>query len=152
MLPQNYYPTSFCIHSPLPEPLFPLQIGDRSCVSCAFLMEGIAASAVLQPWSKGPAAHAASHIATLQCLILITGVADPFAVRGTGSQSQGPPSSSPGPAGGGAEPVRPIGDVNDWFRKLCQNASGVLYEDNYLQARQHMCFVFAHATDDDTLQ
>ena len=59
------------------------------------------------------------------------GAADPFAVRGGGA-AQGPPSSPAAP--GGPEPVRPTGDINDWFRKLCQSPSGVLYEDNYLQA------------------
>ncbi|DBA96016.1 hypothetical protein WJX77_003113 [Trebouxia sp. C0004] len=56
--------------------------------------------------------------------------ADPFATSGGGAP-QGPPSSPA--SAGSAEPVRPIGDINDWFRKLCQSPSGVLYEDNYLQ-------------------
>ena len=58
------------------------------------------------------------------------GAADPFAIR-SGGPPQGPPVSPP--VAGGAEPVRPVGDINDWFRKLCQSPSGVLYEDNYLQ-------------------
>ncbi|KAL3140296.1 hypothetical protein ABBQ38_004564 [Trebouxia sp. C0009 RCD-2024] len=56
--------------------------------------------------------------------------ADRFAIR-SGGAPQGPPVSPP--AAGGAEPIRPVGDINDWFRKLCQSPSGVLYEDNYLQ-------------------
>jgi len=56
-----------------------------------------------------------------------------------GGAPQGPPSSPA--AAGGAEPVRPIGDINDWFRKLCQSPSGVLYEDNYLQVAVHLCSV-----------
>lgn len=59
-----------------------------------------------------------------------TGAADPFAIR-SGGAPQGSPVSPP--TAGGAEPVRPVGDINDWFRKLCQSSSGVLYEDNYLQ-------------------
>lgn len=62
--------------------------------------------------------------------LAVTGAADPFAIR-SGGPPQGPPVSTP--AAGGAEPVRPVGDINDWFRKLCQSPSGVLYEDNYLQ-------------------
>ena len=62
--------------------------------------------------------------------LAVTGAADPFAIR-SGGPPQGPPVSSP--VAGGAEPVRPVGDINDWFRKLCQSPSGVLYEDNYLQ-------------------
>lgn len=60
----------------------------------------------------------------------MTAAADPFAIR-SGGPPQGPPVSPP--TAGGAEPVRPVGDINDWFRKLCQSSSGVLYEDNYLQ-------------------
>lgn len=62
--------------------------------------------------------------------LAVTGAADPFAIR-SGGAPQGPPVSPP--VAGGAEPVRPVGDINDWFRKLCQSPSGVLYEDNYLQ-------------------
>lgn len=69
---------------------------------------------------------------------LSAGAADPFAISGGGAP-QGPPSSPA--AAGGAEPVRPIGDINDWFRKLCQSPSGVLYEDNYLQVTLHFCSV-----------
>ncbi len=75
-----------------------------------------------------------------RCVILVTGVADPFAMSG-GGPSQGAPPSSPPAGAGGAEPVRPIGDINDWFRKLCQSPAGVLYEDNYLQARHPSCFL-----------
>ena len=62
------------------------------------------------------------------------GVADPFAVGGSGAAAAGPtPPSVSAAAQSTAQPVRPVGDINDWFRKLCQAPSGILYEDNYLQ-------------------
>lgn len=74
----------------------------------------------------------------------VTGAADPFAVR-SGGPPQGPPVSPP--AAGGAEAVRPVGDINDWFRKLCQSPSGVLYEDNYLQVKtSSACLCLSDAT------
>jgi hypothetical protein len=38
-----------------------------------------------------------------------------------------------GAAGGAAPPVEPVGSVAEWFQKLCQADSGVLYEDAFLQ-------------------
>lgn len=70
--------------------------------------------------------------------LAVTGAADPFAIR-SGGPPQGPPVSPP--VANGAEPVRPVGDINDWFRKLCQSPSGVLYEDNYLQVGPLLCQV-----------
>jgi hypothetical protein len=29
----------------------------------------------------------------------------------------------------------PLGDLNEWFDRLCLTDTGVLYEDQYLQAR-----------------
>lgn len=34
---------------------------------------------------------------------------------------------------GAPEPFRVLGDVQEWWRKLCQADSGILYEDQYLQ-------------------
>jgi hypothetical protein len=38
-----------------------------------------------------------------------------------------------GAAGGAAPLVEPVGSVAEWFQKLCQADSGVLYEDPFLQ-------------------
>lgn len=67
--------------------------------------------------------------------VMSAGVADPFAVGGGGAAAAAGPSppSAPAAAQSTAQPVRPVGDINEWFRKLCQAPSGVLYEDNYLQ-------------------
>eukprot|EP00891_Asterochloris_glomerata_P007006 jgi/Astpho2/7006/fgenesh1_pm.00107_%23_19_t len=54
------------------------------------------------------------------------------------------PFSSSGDAyalsGASPETVRPTGDIDHWFRKLCQAGSGVLYEDQYLQVGMKMSF------------
>ncbi len=47
--------------------------------------------------------------------------ADPFAAGGP----------TLGPAAG--EGIRPVGDVQEWFTRLCLRDSGVLYEDQHLQ-------------------
>ena len=57
-------------------------------------------------------------------LVHFAGPADPFSVSGdpyalTGGQ-------------GGAE-LRPSGDTDEWFRRLCATSNGVLYEDSCLQ-------------------
>ena len=54
----------------------------------------------------------------------LAGPADPFSVSGdpyalTGGQS-------------GAD-LRPSGDTDEWFRRLCASSNGVLYEDSCLQ-------------------
>ena len=53
------------------------------------------------------------------------------------------PFSSSGDAyalsGASPETVRPTGDIDHWFRKLCQAGSGVLYEDQYLQVSSVSC-------------
>ena len=53
------------------------------------------------------------------------------------------PFSSSGDAyalsGASPETMRPTGDIDHWFRKLCQAGSGVLYEDQYLQVSFIIC-------------
>lgn len=75
-----------------------------------------------------------ASLALLPDCVFPAGVADPFAMGGGGAAAQAPSSpAAPAAAQSGAQPVRPVGDINEWFRKLCQNPSGVLYEDQYLQ-------------------
>jgi hypothetical protein len=40
-------------------------------------------------------------------------------------------------AAAGPAPIHPIGDLAAWFRKLCINANGVLYEDPFIQVDAH---------------
>ena len=49
---------------------------------------------------------------------------DPFSVSGDPNQL----------IGGAPEGVRPVGDVQEWYRKLLTSSSGIFYEDAFLQA------------------
>lgn len=50
---------------------------------------------------------------------------DPFMVSGDPNQL----------IGGPPEEMRPLGDIQEWYRKLLISTSGIFYEDAFLQAR-----------------
>ena len=46
-------------------------------------------------------------------------------------------------ASSGPQPIQPIGDIAEWYRKLLTSPSGVFYEDTHLQVQSARCPVWA---------
>lgn len=53
---------------------------------------------------------------------------DPFSVSGDPNQL----------IGGAPPEMRPLGDVQEWYRKLITSNSGILYEDTFLQVKSSL--------------
>lgn len=88
---------------------------------------GLCASIQIAPWRAAllSCIEWGSQPLTVVAAVAAPSAYDPFGVSGDPHALMGGPPPE----------IRPTGDIAAWYRKLCIAASGVLYEDTYLQAR-----------------